>query len=523
MKKVSLVLALLFVLFGICSSEAATTVTYVSSEGLYINAGSNAGLEKNDTLVIMRDDQKVATVFIDNISTRSSACKMIEQTLPPQIGDIVVLSDLSEIVIETKKTATAVEQNKTSTAESEPANQTSGYISFQQYYQKDFTSSSLSSYQPSLRTKLTVKNVNGTGLTFQMKHRSRLYHRSKQILVNGDKNEWSHRIFEFAVYADNPDSRWNWSLGRQSIYQVRGIGYIDGLYLSHKLNEKVTVGTAIGGEPNYLDQKIDFNRQKAALFVNYTNGSYETQKLSLSAALAGSYLSGEVNREFVNLSADYMNNKISIYNAVEFDFFRGWRKDALGKSLKFANYYGRINYKLSDKVRFNFGYDNRHQIRYYDDVYLADSLFDNSNHQGIRLGTTLRLSQNITFNSSAGIRFRSDDLDDNKFINGGINFMRFPGRRNSLSLRMAYVKTMFTNAYRPTVSFRFPLFSKMYMTASGSSNIYKTGGNTTTNTYLDLNSYYNFSRVYFLSASLRQYLDSELKSSQLFFELGRSF
>lgn len=519
----TLIIALAVLMIGLSNLKAETAVTYVSAEGVYINVGTNAGLNKNDTLLIFRDEIEIATIMIDNISTRSSACKIIKQSEPIKIGDLVFNRDhlaleiLSDDSIDSSKKAIPTKQQP------DNINRLRGYVAFQQYYQKDFTSSSLSSYQPSLKTKVTVENIGGSNLTFQFKHRSRYYHRSKQILVNGDKNEWSHRIYEMAVYADNPNSKFNWSLGRQSIYQVRGVGYIDGLYLSHRINEKVSIGTALGAEPDYLDQNIDFNRKKAALFVNYAVGDYDSQKISLSAALAGSYVGSEVNREFVNLTADYYRHNLSIYNAFEFDIFRSWRKEALGKSFSFANYYGRINYKLNNNVRFNFGYDNRHQIRYHDDVYLADSLFDNSSHQGLRLGTTLKLSQNITFNSTAGIRFRSDEIDDNKYINAGINVMRFPKRANSLSLRMAYVQTMFTNAYRPTISFRFPIYSKVYVTAAGSSNIYKTAGNTTTNTYFDLNSYYNLSRIYFLSGSIRQYFDSELKSTQLFFEMGRNF
>lgn len=507
-------------------SYSATEVTYISSEGIYINAGTNASLNKGDTLLIYRGDIKIATVLIDNISSRSSACSIVEQFGSIQIGDLLKKIDGTLVQLNDEldeKNITKESKKAISPKREKDINKIRGYVAFQQYYQKDFTSSSLSSYQPSLKTKFRIDNINGSNLSFQMKHRSRMYHRSKSIIIGGDKNEWSHRIYEFALYSNNKAGSFQWSIGRQSVYQARGVGYIDGLYLSKELNDKVSVGTALGSEPDYLDQKIDFKRNKAALFINYINGDYEKGRLSLSAAVAGSYISGEINREFFSFTTDYYNSRFSVNQAVEIDMYRSWRKDAIGKTFSLANYYGRINYNVSDRIRLNFAYDNRNRIRYNDDVLIADSLFDNSSHQGVRFGTTIRLNRDVTFTGNTGIRFRSDEIDNNLFFNTGINIMRFPAQYNSLSFRFAYVNTMFTDAYRPSVSFRFPMFTKLRFTLTAASNIYKTGSNSTTNSYFDLSTYYTVSRDYFVSGSIRQYLDKELQSSQIFFELGRNF
>ncbi|KAA3633147.1 MAG: hypothetical protein DWP97_09740 [Calditrichaeota bacterium] len=512
---------LLLLGFIVCTMvKAETKVTYVSSEGLYINAGTNAGLQKGDTLTITRKNQIVATIIIENISTKSAACKILTQSDTPLTDDIVLNINGSPLSVteETKKINQDVSKQKKQ--KTNPVNRVGGYISFQQYYQKDFTNSSLSSYQPSLKTKLKIDNISNSNLTFKLSMRSRYYQRSRQITVSGDKNEWSHRLYEFAVYAEH--THLQWSFGRQSVYQAQGVGFIDGFYLAKKMNEYVSIGGAVGSEPNHLDQNIDFNRKKAAVFVSYERGNYKSGRYNLSAAFAGSYLSDGVNREFFNLSADYYSESFSTYHSVEIDLFRSWRKEAIGSTFKFSNYYGRINYKLSNTVKINFSYDNRHQIRYFDDVYITDSLFDANNHQGIRFGTIIKIGRNTTFSGNTGIRFRSDDIDDNKFINTSLNLARFPTRKNFLSFRFAYVKTMFTNAYRPSLSFRFPIFTKMYLTTSASSNIYKTGTTTTTNTYVDLNSYYSFTGKYFMSGSIRQYLDSELKSTQLYIEIGRN-
>ena len=68
---------------------AVAELTYVSTEGVYLNAGSDIGLRLGDTLEVRRGDRTIATVVINNISSKSAAAVVLAQTEAVQPGDLL--------------------------------------------------------------------------------------------------------------------------------------------------------------------------------------------------------------------------------------------------------------------------------------------------------------------------------------------------------------------------------------------------------------------------------------------------
>ena len=75
-----------------------------------------------------------------------------------------------------------------------------------------------------------------------------------------------------------------------------------------------------------MNQNIDFTRKKAGLFVAYTLQINQSQKLLVSAALAGSYIRSDISREYVYVQTDYSSSKITFNQSVEIDYFPGFLK-----------------------------------------------------------------------------------------------------------------------------------------------------------------------------------------------------
>ncbi len=421
------IFVLLFLILGFSSkTESSPTVSYISSEGLYINGGTNYDLEKGDTLKIYKGDVYVALAFISNISRKSAACTIIEKFAELTIGDRVLNSANQEIsLIEAtveKKEPTGKKKKNIRSSE----NYMSGYVSSQHYLITDMSSSSLSSYQPSLRTKLKVENLYGHKIKLQIKHRSRYYNRSNKTYLPSNQSSWTHRIYEFALYSTDKSSPIQWSFGRQSVYQMRGVGFVDGLYIGKIINEKITVGTAFGLEPDNVNQKISSSRKKAGFFIAYSALDQAGRKLLLTAALAGSYIHSFINREYVYLQADYSSPNLRINQSAEFDIHRNARKAVLNKRLELSSYYVRLNYSLSKKYSAYLSYDTRERIRYFDDILTPDSLFDMSSNQGIKLGVRLKPLDKISININTGIRMRSNSNSDNKYASISVSALRFP-------------------------------------------------------------------------------------------------
>jgi len=307
---------------------------------------------------------------------------------------------------------------------------------------------------------------------------------------------------------------------RQTVDRVcTGIGFIDGLYLTKRLSEYFKVGIVAGSEPDYLTNNIDFDRKKTGVFVAYDNGYESDHRISLSGAISGSYYKGDINREFLYLRGNYSGPLITLYNSFEVDINRNWRKDKEGKNLKLSNIYSNLSIKPLEYLKLFISYDNRQRIYTFSSKETPDSLFDSSNHEGIKSGFNLKPYNNITVLGNAGVRLRDGMLSNNKYGSMAVTLNRFPYRSHSVALRFSYVSTMFTKGFRPSIAYRFLLSKKIRLSISGTSNIYDYGSRTTTNTYLDLGSNYYFGN-YFLQGSWRQYLSAEYKSTQLYLEIG---
>ena len=502
-------------------SEASPTVTYIASEGFYINGGTNYGLQKNDTLQVMRNDSLIAICVIGNISRNSSACTIVTQNGELKVGDMLFTNLGTELMLteETEKVSTQTTQEKKKI--SETPNKVSGYISTQQYFITDMSSSSLSSSQHSVRTRLKVENLFGQNLKLQVKHRSKYYNRSDSKYYSSIQEDWSYRLYEFAIYSTDESQAMQYSFGRQSVYQMRGVGFIDGFYVSRAINDKITVGTAIGLEPDNLDQSISFSRKKTGLFLAYTFLHTNEKRFTLTTALAGSYIEQDVNREYLYLQADYSSPKLSVNQFAEVDYFRSARKEAFHKSLSLTSYYGRLNYAFSQKYSIYFSYDTRERVLYYDDIYRADSLFEETNNNGVKFGVRLRPLEKLSISINTGLHTRTGSFDDNKYASIAISTFRFPQEKSSLTMRFAYLSTMFTTAYRPSLSYRFPIKRGVYLTLSGTSNMYSSSSGTNSTTYFDAQTYFTLSNNYFISSSIRQYFGKDLQSNQLYFELGK--
>jgi len=500
-------------------------VTCISSEAVYVDGGLTAGINIGDTLAFIRDRQTVAIAVVTKVAELASAAELCHQKCPVQVGDMAaLLADVPRLTAPVAMMASEVtfepDEEPEEPKPRKPA-RLKGSLSLENFYRKDMTDSDLNRTQPGLRTRLSVRNLGGGDLEFKLRHRTRLYHRSRALFTGQDADEWIHLVYELGLFHEIEDAKTEWAVGRVLSPYVRGVGYVDGGYLAHRIHKNFRLGLAGGTTPNRLTSEPDFDRRKFGLFMSWEMGEYATRRLAFTAALSTEYDKNTVSRDFIYLQGTYSKkNLLSLYQSVEIDLNRDWRYDRTGERFTFTNYYGNATVNLSRKASIFFSYDARKNIRYVELMDTPDSLFNDDFHQGIRGGFNLRPSDRIYFRSYGGIRFREDGRDDNRFVSGLIRIDRFPTRRHAVTLSMHIVETQFTTGYRPMLRYRLPVSRRLTLNLTGSGYIYKTGSRKTSYYYADVSTYYNFGRRYYLSGNLRQYYDSELKSVELRTELG---
>ena len=514
-------------------SQPPVHIKYISKEAVYIDAGKNSGLAKGDTLTIHRGRQLIGFAVVVHLSRKSAACRLIRSKVKIRVGDSVRLPRAARTKSQTAtanakrsrgRTKNRAEQKKSRQKAANSPNQVRGYFSIQSYWQRANANAAFVYSQPSFSGKLRVKNLAGTGLAFKLRQRSRLYRRSHSSYYQNRENEWIHRFFEMCLSYESPDSPFEFGLGRVYSPHIRGIGYIDGVHVSTKMTPNIQIGFAAGKEPDEETSTFRSVRNKYGAFVALETGSYQKQRLATTVAVSASYEKGMVNREFVYLQNNYwLADRLSIYQSVEIDLNRDWRKAAAGKSYSFSNFYFTANAFLSPALSAYFSFDARKNIRVLNTMNTPDSVFDDATREGVSGGMRLTLPSNMRLGANVSLRFQEGGLQNTIFSSIYYSIRQFPARGHSVTARLSYIDTQFTTGYRPSINYRLPFSRNLTFNVIGGGYIYKNATLTTKSYYPELQAYYTFLRRYFLSVQFRQYLDAKLESSRFFVEAGVNF
>ncbi len=512
-------------------------VKYISAEGVYVNVGKIHGLNVGDSLVVGRGKRAIALLRITHASSQSAACKILVQKGEIRIGDRVFYrggrrrtarksrqAAIRKSTSRKKSTRTRGKRRKRRRKKNRHMNEINGYLALQNYVQFDFLNSRRTTLQPSVDTRFKVRNLAGSGIAFRLRHRSRMYYRSATSSAEIPRTEWAHRLYEFGFVLERDTAPVQFGLGRVISPYIRGIGTIDGGHVAVRASEHILLGMALGAEPEVYDTNLELDRRKVGFFVTYEDASTQKRFLSTTLAISGSYKNHTVRREFLYWQTQFsLRNLISIYQSLELDINRGWRKLRNLQELSFTNFYLTGNVFMGRWAQLNFSFDARRNIPTYEMVQTADSLFDLRMHRGLSGGLTLYLPLNMMLRGNVSLRLRDNHQRDNLFASVFYNIRHFPFRGHFLSARLAYIRIPFTRAYRPVLTYRFPFKRRYIINLSAGGYLYRNQNFNSATYFGEINTYFTFARRYFASASLRQYFDGGLSSMQLYGEMGINF
>lgn len=499
-------------------------ISYVAAEGVYLDAGAAMGIRTGDTLAVVRAGKTIAHVVIGYTSSNSAASLVMEPNVTIKAGDEVlvpasVAARAVPAVVAVSPTSVPVDTEAPKPPRTR--NIFEGDISLQFYGRKDQTGSDASWIQPGLRTHLEMHRLNGWPVSLVFRHRTRYYVRSSPISGSQSAEEWSHRLFEFALVSSARPGGSQWGVGRVLVNDVRGMGYIDGGFFMQHMSSRFRAGVALGTTPDAVTSGVEFGNKKAGLFAAYEIGGAAAHRLVLSGALSTEYEGSIVSRDFLYLQAVYtQKGRFSFYQSAEVDYNRDWRYEETGDRLSLSNLYTMLTANFGRAVGVDVSYDSRQNYRYAETRDIPDSLFDDDKHRGWRAGVRLAPWSKLFVRADAGIRLHESDSVESRFLTLSTRINRFPWQRHSIWLTLSIVEAGLTTGYRPVLSYRFPVARGFFLQASGGVYVYESNTVTTTNYYVEASTSKSLGTRYFLSGSARQYLDEQLKSTELYLELG---
>lgn len=521
-----------FIVFG--QSNKAIIVKYLSAENVYINAGKTEGVNVEDIYSVIQNGEVVAEIEVVYTADHSASCKILKKFRDIQIGDHLKLLKKAETIPEQadviiqKKTDQAVDTAKEEKKKPKMKGKTSvsGALGIQWYQFQDFSGSKLDYSQPTMRFNLRVRKLWNREMNIRVKFRSRYNERSRNYDNGTPQTEWRNRLYEASFSYDDISRPFNFKIGRIISNTFSGVGYIDGLQLQHNIAPNWCYGIFAGTQPEWQYSDFQTSIQKYGLFVNYKKGDYTTNRWESTVAFAGAYHGSTVSREFLYIqnSVNY-RQRLNIYQSIELDLNRDWRKEKTGQSISMSGLYISSSFKVTEWLNTGLSYDNRKNYYTYEMRSLADSLFDDAFRHGIRANFSIRYLNNIRIYGNYGWRKRSGEGSNTQSYAAGVNASNFLIRRSSLSLRFAGFTNYYTTGFNPSIRFSKNLWGGHYFSLAYGNYFYtlKSSNANNVNQWASFNANFELPLNLYLSGSYEYDWGNDVEGQRILAELGYRF
>jgi len=399
-------------------------VKYVSADHVYLDGGSSVGLTVGHECKILRGNNIYALLKVVYVTQRSASCEIISAKGPVLVGDAVTY--MAEIQKQEIKESKIVSRKRKvlEKAKKKKSKKTriSGSLSLQLNQFSNVNNHDFDYTQPGMRLRFSARDLWGKNYHLRIKFRSRYYDRTNRSGRNLLRDEWRNRLYEVSFSYDNPDAIFNYKAGRIISRAFSGVGYIDGLQVNHNVAKIFKWGMFAGSQPTWQYSKFQTKMQKYGVFSQFTPVLQKGRYFETVLSLAGEYHNGIISREFLYLKNN-LNwlRQFSLYQSLELEINRNWRKEKSGKSLTVSGLYLNGRYNFSRELSAGVSYDNRKNYRTYRIRSLADSLFNEAARQGLRSNVSYRFLKRFRIMANLGTRWRSAENDPSLAYSMGLN------------------------------------------------------------------------------------------------------
>ncbi|MBZ0264385.1 hypothetical protein K8I28_06925 [bacterium] len=529
-KTFSLILCLLLAVSLTKAAELSAKVTYVAGKSVYIDAGINSGISVDDEVVIRENEAIIARLKVLFVSSSNASLEILEGNV--KVGDTVIIhiEEEAEQIPETYTTETILEKDQVDrdTQRDKPANpmekanRLDGKIALQYRYQDDLSETNYDVTEPSLLVRTEVENLLGThhtlNIRLRMRRTSRDYGETEGIV-----DEWSNRIYEISLSRDADGVPYHYEFGRIRSNRLAGMGAVDGILAEMVAPADISVGVFAGSQPEWKTSNVNFEETKAGLFASKEAGSWESHRLEGTVAVAGKYIGGEINREFVYEQVQYsLGRAISLYQSAEWSINRGWREEVSSSMFELSNILLNARWKPVDWLRVEAGYDNRTLFRTWDTRETPDSLFDDAIRTGYRAGMTLELPMRTRLYARGGLRTREGDSQNTTTWSTGItqSDLLYTGIR--ARVQASFYENKFSTGYQPSIALSRNITATLWLTTEAglSSHDYSAVDETATYNWARVGMNLSLSRSLYASGYYEGYRGNGADTNRIMVEMG---
>jgi hypothetical protein len=418
------------------------SVSFISSENVYVQFVNTDGIQIGDSLYIDNANKFIPVLIVKNLSGISCACHPVNNAQLPLSKQVIAFikkpDQHKEVLPDKSKDAVAVnDQSILSFSENkmkkESPKMVDGRFSISSY--SDASSNPQSYFSERLRYNLSL-NVNHISHTPVSAETSLSFtHKLGEIPILSD----AFRIYSLALNYDLSKSI-HISVGRKINPSLANIGAVDGINIENT-GKVFSFGAVAGSRPNMIN--YGFN---PVLFEYgaYVGHQWQMKNLYSRTTLAffNQDNNGMTDRRFAYLQhSNSFNSHLMFFGSAEVDLYGKVNKQLTTK-IDLSSVYLSLQYRPFQKVSMSLYYDARKNVYYYETFKnYVDSLIDKETRQGFRFQINYQPFENIFWGGFAGYRMPNTNYSSS--INGYsyLTYSQLPLIDASLTVDVTYLKT----------------------------------------------------------------------------------
>lgn len=430
------------------------TVSYISSQNIYVTFNSTKDISPGDTLFMMSDGKLLPVLKVNNLSSISCVCVPISQQELKVSDKIYARQKEVEVLPE----ATKIKENEPVTPVPEVKDDTLSDLANIQKVRKQETNGrvSVSSYSNFSDTPAGNSQRMRYNLSFNAKNinDSKLSAESYISFVHSDVN-WDDvqnnifnglKIYNLALRYELNDNTNLW-FGRKINNKISSVGAIDGLQFEKKF-KPLTIGIFTGTRPDYSDYGFNFNLFQ---FGAYLAREYTTRTGSMlnSAAFIEQKNDFKTDRRFAYFQhTNSLVKNLYFFGSAELELYKVEMVDSIPVSkntLDLSNLYLSLRYKVMRQLSLSISYNTRQNIIYYESYKSFFERMLDYQTQGWRLQAIIRPVKLLTIGITSGYRYEKDDPDPSKNLYAYLTYNRIPGLNIATTLSVTLLETSYNN------------------------------------------------------------------------------
>lgn len=421
------------------------TVTYISSQNVYVKFATTDAIKTGDTLYVARNGKMEPSLLVNNKSSISCVCTPLNFFDKLEVGSEVAAKRV------TKVEAAAVQAEKPAEKKQKEGEKeaTPPLVQVKKKELKQDIDGRISAASNSHLNDESPRHRIRYGFSMRAQNiRNSRFSADCNIVFRhtlGERAEVQDNIFDalkIYSFAAQYDFRENTTLafGRKINNKISSIGAIDGLQFETGL-KGFFIGGVAGTRPNYEDYRVDPNLFQAGLYLGHAS-SKGNKYLQSTLAVVDQRNHFRTDRRFLYFQhSNALVKNLNLFGSFEVDLFQNINNEAKNVA-DLTNLFVSLRYRISKKLSLSASYDSRKNVIYYESYKnYIDQLIDDETRQGLRFGMNLRPFKSITWGVNASWRFQKSGGNDSKNLNSYLTFGRVPLLNISATLTANLLQT----------------------------------------------------------------------------------